>query len=586
MRWIEKFLFAGVLLIGALLLAGCQPSSPDAGDDSVTSAGDSSDTGPSSDEQDVLALVEDGVPARVVVAFNASEALNTVAENIAKMLGNVSDTAVRVTKDSEDYDADAVEILIGDTAYPESAQAAQTLAYGDWCVTAVGNKIVVYAFSEAYYTSAGTHLISLIYAQREESRVVIDGDYHQTGTSNALINAVPRLGDLVPSAVYTTGVDIPSSGAVFPNAGADDFEAYRTSVAAQGYTLYAENEINENRFATYTNDDYSLNMIWTPALNRITVCVDRLSDTALPPRESENTASGNAGCEATVTQLGLWIGYSETDRWDAWINGLAHVIQLEDGSFLIIDGGHDRAINEELLYNTLKKQAPDPDNIVVAAWIFTHAHRDHTGAFLMFDHDEVTVERFIYNFPTASEGNNAGGGQMSSVAAKIDSFYPEAEVINAHPGQVYHIRNAKIEMLWTLDLYYPKSFTFFNESSLVFTLELEGHRILYLGDMGPASNPVISQIYGNALQTDLVQTAHHGFEGASYAFYALVKPKYVFWNTGYVVMDQYGNNYFSRNDDIVKWIAMDTVTVVKLREGEPPDAETFENSAAYLGQES
>ena len=31
---------------------------------------------------------------------------------------------------------------------------------------------------------------------------------------------------------------------------------------------------------------------------------------------------------------------------------------------------------------------------------------------------------------------------------------------------------------------------------------------------------------------------------------------------------------------------MDTVTVVKLREGEPPDAETFENSAAYLGQES
>ena len=63
MRWIEKFLFAGVLLIGALLLAGCQPSSPDAGDDSVTSAGDSSDTGPSSDEQDVLALVRQiGVP--------------------------------------------------------------------------------------------------------------------------------------------------------------------------------------------------------------------------------------------------------------------------------------------------------------------------------------------------------------------------------------------------------------------------------------------------------------------------------------------------------------------------------------------
>ena len=36
---------------------------------------------------------------------------------------------------------------------------------------------------------------------------------------------------------------------------AEEFDAYCAKLVAEGYTLYAENEIGDNHFLTYTNED-------------------------------------------------------------------------------------------------------------------------------------------------------------------------------------------------------------------------------------------------------------------------------------------------------------------------------------------
>lgn len=577
-----------------LLLVGCggkgttPPTDTNPTESPESSAEPTSETKPSPAG---LLLVADGKPARVVTPFNAETAVTDAAKSISKLLEKVSGQNVTVTDDSGSYDADTVEILIGLTAYPESAAVADSVPYGGWAVAVRGNKAVVFSHMEDGYSAAVKKLSLQLYAQQGAKNVTVAADYREAGTVNETLNAVPVLAGATPDAVYVTGAKETCWQLAFTGRRAEDFDRFRAATTEAGYQVWAENEIDGNRFVTYVNDTYTLNAMWLPALSRINVSAEKLTDTALPEKESENRYIPGV-CDTTVTQLGQWFGYPEgfnkqsfQPGWDKWINGLAHVIRLTDGSFLVIDGGHDRAISEELLYNTLVKQAPDPENIVIAAWIFTHAHNDHTGAFLLFDHPNVTVERFLLHLPSENVKSTDGdGGQVRAVAARVAEKYPNAKVTTVHPGQVFTLRNARITMLWSLDLFYPRTFDFFNESSLVFSVELEGHRLMYLGDLGPKSNTTLLKIYASSLKSEIVQTAHHGFQGGTYSTYSAIQPKYVFWNTGRTdhIMDLNGNDYFSHNDGIVKWVAADTVTVVTLKKDRNPTAKVYASKEAYL----
>ncbi|HBF15424.1 MAG TPA: hypothetical protein DDW30_07060 [Clostridiales bacterium] len=593
-RWLALAILA---ILVALALVACntgggKPSGTTGGGTpaaSGTAGGDSTATEAPAQDGDGLRLVEGNKSVRVVIPWNAADAEREAAGTVAKMLEKKSGQTVTATAEGETHDADAVEILVGATAYEETERVTGRLAFGAWTLTVEGKKVVLYATLEKDYNIATQTLVSLIFGQKDGD-VRIAEDYSKVGFENDLLRALPRLGNRLPDSYMFTGVGETCVGLTYNRQSAEDLAAFCKTVEENGYTEYATNQIGENRFATYRNADYVLNLMYVPVRERITVTAERLTTTALPAKAEENTYQKNV-CETTVTQLGLWIGYSETDRWDRWINGLSHVIRLEDGSFIIIDGGHQREMNDRLLYETLKKQAPDPNNIRVAAWIFTHGHGDHTGTFLAFQHEDVTVEQFIYHFPSNAEAAKANYGNGKATEDRVRALYPEAKVVTAHPGQVFTIRNARIEMYWSLDLYYPNAFTFYNESSLVFTVELNGHKIMYLGDLGPLSNQSLVGMYGSALESEAVQTAHHGFEGGSLDLYKKIAAKYVYCDSGSrdlfdrSIKDKNGNDYYYGKDDITTWFAADTVIVVTYKAGEEPSAVTYENSAAYFAAE-
>ena len=99
--------------------------------------------------------------------------------------------------------------------------------------------------------------------------------------------------------------------------------------------------------------------------------------------------------DASFTLFGLEKGGGE--------GGLGCMFQFEDGSFFLVDGGHNTIAETKDIYDKLCGLAPDKNNIMIRAWLLTHAHGDHYGALLGFADtygslDTIKIETFIFNF--------------------------------------------------------------------------------------------------------------------------------------------------------------------------------------------
>ena len=70
-------------------------------------------------------------------------------------------------------------------------------------------------------------------------------------------------------------------------------------------------------------------------------------------------------------------------------NGMSLFFSLADGSFLIVDGGQGNSaasMDADHLYRRLREKAEENGlgEIVISAWIITHAHGDHCGCLRYF----------------------------------------------------------------------------------------------------------------------------------------------------------------------------------------------------------
>lgn len=208
--------------------------------------------------------------------------------------------------------------------------------------------------------------------------------------------------------------------------------------------------------------------------------------------------------------------------------GMSYAIRLSDGRFIVIDGGDNFAPNRERLFQCLT-DGSNGNKPVIAAWIMTHPHSDHFHCFLGFMDcygDQVTVEKFLLNFPEADDlehypeltFDDARFPYDTSSVATIPQMYDrirhtQAPVYMPHTGQTYRIGDASCEILASLGetLHVSKDV---NTSSLIIRMELAGQVILWSTDayFGPLN---LVQKYGKELKADLLQIPHHGFGGGS-----------------------------------------------------------------------
>lgn len=317
---------------------------------------------------------------------------------------------------------------------------------------------------------------------------------------------------------------------VYEGVNEEEKDLYLNAVEADGYLLYSKRVIDGNEFWVYTKEERGLTVMWLPIFKELRVILEDLPKNALPPREEDNRWE-SVGCNTYFSQVGL--NYRQ-----GYLEGILDIARLEDGSFIIVDGGHNLPENADRIYNLLKKDSPDPERIVIAAWIFSHGHEDHIGFFSDFAekyNDKVTVERFIYNFPTESicEKYGEGAHWFNAVESAISKCFADSPKVCAHPGQVFYLRNAKLTILYTHELYAPKRIDWFNTTSLVFAVELSGKKVFLPTDAGEAVADLMTWLYTRkTFSADILQIGHHGIVNTPYTLYPLVDPTYVLWPMG------------------------------------------------------
>ena len=203
--------------------------------------------------------------------------------------------------------------------------------------------------------------------------------------------------------------------------------------------------------------------------------------------------------------------------------GMAYVLRLSDGRFIVMDGGRELPPDAERIMECLRDGA-EGEKPVIAAWIMTHPHSDHFHCFFPFMElyrEDVVIEKFLLNFPEADDLEQYPGlvkkNQLESGWTKNENMLRlweiiddlGAEVYMPHTGQIYHIGDAVLEILASMDDTIHRSDNV-NATSIVIRMELGGQVILWAADASFEAAR-LAERYGDYLRADILQVPHHGF---------------------------------------------------------------------------
>lgn len=447
---------------------------------------------------------------------------------------------------THEYDPAKAEILCGAVAHPEAEEADDGLSLADYRITVDGEKIVIAAKTKDALRAAFNGFCAYVKENLADGALAIPEDFALTGRATSrqldLLANLPTPEGYADVAISDCGDGY--AQATLTESSAEAYAAYRRALEEAGFALYAENELGENPVATYQKADVTVHTYFTPhnAEMRLIAAKGRLL-----PAIAEVTYTKVS--TPTVTLLGLEKGGHD--------GGLGCILGLEDGSFIVIDGGTSSAAEAADIANTLRGLAPDPEHVVIRAWIFTHSHGDHVGAFNTFSKNygksgRFTVEQFIYNFCDAPAQRIHGGCNYSGVLKSMTTYWPEADHYKALTGETYRFAGCAIEILYCMSDFIPQIIgeekgindidldnTDDNIETVVFRATLGGQTVLITGDTAKVCVDEMCDRYGDYLKSDLMTVPHHGWNQNRYrarngtvAFYNHVDPAIVLWPAG------------------------------------------------------
>ena len=424
-------------------------------------------------------------------------------------------------KRGSELDASTYEILVGMTAYPETAEVENSLSYGDWALRLVGNKIVVFGYDATSLSQATTKLVSIMkkgVSEDGKSIVLKAEDLNVTGTKNNQLNALPRYDGGVFSAYYEAGANCDEI--IVGETNLEQYNAYLKKLDNSGFTCYTTHEIAGNHFATYTNDKYTLTAGFYAYESAARLLIEPLAPAVGLKEDNVYTPITTS----QITMLGL--EYQKGDG-SYTSNGLSVLIRLTDGRFVVVDGGFNNGSTAKLLADALKEQSKEYatkiSDITIAAWIVTHAHGDHYGALLgqVSYFNGMNIERILVNFLSEAERQKAISAYSNNWSSTEGQDYRSipgtakilgAEVHQIHVGQVYYFADLEMEVLYTIESFAPNTCNALNTSSTVTRMTFGG-KTTYMstGDATGYGMEICADMYGDYIQSDIVQVCHHGY---------------------------------------------------------------------------
>ena len=224
---------------------------------------------------------------------------------------------------------------------------------------------------------------------------------------------------------------------------------------------------------------------------------------------------------------------------------MSFVIKTKNGKLIVVDGGLPE--DAPHLVETIKSFGTE-----VSAWILSHPHSDHGGAFAKIAEngfEGLQINAFYYNIREQAwydkfESHRAG---MVNTIRNAIAKLPAGVSHMTSKGEVYYVDGVAIHVL--NNPYWIESNSI-NNSSVVFRLDFDnGTRVLFLGDMGPqAGESLKAEVPASELKADIVQMAHHGQYGVNKDVYELIAPKVAMWNApGWLWDNDGGSGYNTGN---------------------------------------
>ena len=422
-------------------------------------------------------------------------------------------------------DPNAFEIIVGRSNRPELAKVKETLGYDEYTVCMEGNKLIVFGWTATTLKLAHEKALEIIrsIAIPDENRsytLSLAQDFKFVGKYNGWLTDIPEFRST--KADYCYDANNGCLGIKFENTNVNEYNAFCDKLTAAGYKAVMENEAEKNVFKTFTNGKKMVHAYYVDYDKAVRLITSQ-SETVLPntqPQEIKNKI-----CDMSLTQLGL--------NYNADNFGMCYIVTLEDGSFIIYDGGGSKGDDYVRLYNILEKLNKRSDGIHIAAWVITHLHWDHHSVFRQFItayKSKISLELVVTNAVNENEmynGWNIDKAGDTTIPGLVEAT--GAKWLKPHTGQYFYIRNVKCEVLYTHEDLFPTPMVYFNNTTTVTRLYLNGQTMLMLGDVQAVGCNVMVPMYGNYLKSDIVQVAHHGEIGATRDLYVKAAPTYLVW---------------------------------------------------------
>lgn len=526
-------------------------------------------------------VYDDRLDAKVGSDFGAEPAGSTVdypvdvSTDVRSDLANL--VSLRPTSFPVKTDADEaseLEILIGNQDRAEMKELLSRVASDEYAISVDNGKILLAAWNDMMLKKAYGLFQSLLQdsvgtnKKGEEALQIPKNCYLKQSAAGSWITNFPKPEGENISLVTTQDVADGAHLYVYGGEGATK-EAYDAYCAVLGKSKFSqhgpETTIEGSYFRTYYSNSAQIHLTVSyfdykyaeqqgidNFVKGIRIVAAPLETTTLVDTDYYNPSQAYQRLHDTmVTSVKL------NQKIGAF--GMSYVISLEDGSFIVYDGGgvsegttddHTMLFNvlTDLYKRTHEGNAPTADEpIHIRTWILTHEHTDHFMVFREFckaygQNGLIRLDMLLANFASKTEASNVYNPQsvvQDNLATHQEWVKGGFDYIKVHTGQTFYMANAKLECLYTHEDIWPQRLEYFNNTSSVFRITLDDTNgkgivnkstsMIFLGDLERVGSKCMRAMYGETLDSDMVQVAHHGWNGVEAELYDLIAPEVVWF---------------------------------------------------------
>lgn len=227
-----------------------------------------------------------------------------------------------------------------------------------------------------------------------------------------------------------------------------------------------------------------------------------------------------------------------------WNDGnqiMFYTIETMKGKLIVIDGGYE--VDEEYVRRIIYQKGNRVD-----AWILTHFHPDHIGAFCkIYENPQNINIKKIYTVDMAPLElcvENAPWDETYTYERFMELDVKVTKYLRA--GKRVKIAGVPMRIFNAYDDYVDElSNDLHNDGSIMFMVYGETERMLFCSDVGKSMSDYLLEKYGKKLKADYLQMGHHGNGGLKADFYQMVNPKMAFFDAPAWLFDNTDGTYTS-----------------------------------------